>query len=270
MKEIINLSFGESLKRTFLYLFSHLNQVWRLSLVGIAIIVAADAALSFPSQYTAGETREVWKINLSMLVATLVTVSVSVAFIRQIVLKSIPTGFPVSFGWREAKYFVYNVLILVMIVILSVACGVILSLFFGGARELLNQTNMILFLLVILTVAVVLSRLCLILPAIAVDNKELTFAKTFDMTKGNSNKIFFGLFLASFPVVVILLSVSSFLQEMSVENWAGKLLISTLLAALTLLNALVKSCFLAHIYQYFIYFYTPRAEDAQPAKSLLD
>lgn len=142
--------------------------------------------------------------------------------------------------------------------------------FFGGARELLNQTNMILFLLVILTVAVVLSRLCLILPAIAVDNKELTFAKTFDMTKGNSNKIFFGLFLASFPVVVILLSVSSFLQEMSVENWAGKLLISTLLAALTLLNALVKSCFLAHIYQYFIYFYTPRAEDAQPAKSLLD
>ena len=61
MKEIINLPFGESLKRTFLYLFSHLNQVWRLSLVGIAIIVAADAALSFPSQYTAGETREAWK-----------------------------------------------------------------------------------------------------------------------------------------------------------------------------------------------------------------
>lgn len=134
MKEIINLPFGESLKRTFLYLFSHLNQVWRLSLVGIAIIVAADAALSFPSQYTAGETREAWKINLSMLVATLVTVSVSVAFIRQIVLKSIPTGFPVSFGWREAKYFVYNVLILVMIVILSVACGVILSLFFWGSK----------------------------------------------------------------------------------------------------------------------------------------
>lgn len=48
MKEIINLPFGESLKRTFLYLFSHLNQVWRLALSALQLSLRLMLLCLFP------------------------------------------------------------------------------------------------------------------------------------------------------------------------------------------------------------------------------
>ncbi len=270
MKEIINLPFGESLKRTCLYLVAHFNRVWQLMLIGVVIMTAIDVVLSFPSQCKEGEQCLGWKSNLNVLAAALTAVSVSVAFMRQIILKVVPAGFPISFGKREIKFLFYNLMILLIILAIAFVCGIVYSLLLGDARALQKPTALLPFLLIILMIAVVLSRLCLVLPAIAADNNDLTFAKAFDMTKGNSNKIFFGMFLTSLPVSVVTLFAGTILQTMTIESWTAKLLISAFMSSLSLLNALIKACYLAHIYQYFTYFYKPEKAESQSVKSLLD
>jgi len=271
MKEIINLPLGESLKRTFLYIFANFNRIMKIISFWMVVMVATDALLSFPSQCREGQDCLGWQSKVSVLVAVIASVSASVALCREIILRNSPAGITFSFGRREIKYLLYNMAIMLMVFAAVFVSGIVIALLTGTSENVFQTpSTLIPFLLMVLTAAVFLSRFCLILPAIAVDNKEMTFSVAFDMTTGNSNKIFFGMFLASLPVVFILLSLTSSLQVWNIENWAAKLLISAAIAFLSLFNALFKACFLAHAYQYFLYFYHKREKESLQERSMLD
>lgn len=276
MNEPINLPFWESLKRTYLYAFINFGKILKIGLFWVVLIVLADWAMSFPSQCQAGQKCLGWQSNLSMLLATIAAAAVSVAFSREIILKEKRNWLQISFGRREIKYLFYNLLILLMIILAAAVLGVFYSLIMqltGGvnsAGQLEQPMTLLIYLAAVLAVAVVVSRFCLVLPAVAVDNQKFSFATAFEVSKGNSNKIFLGLFLSSLPVLVALLAVSAFLQAAPIENWLAKLLISFVLVTLTMLNAILKACYLAHIYQYFIYFYNQRTAEVTAERSKLD
>lgn len=276
MNELINLPFGESLKRTYLYTIVHFGKVLKICSLWVLLLVLADWALSFPSQCREGQNCLGWQSNLSMLLAVIAAASVSVAFSREIILKEKKNWFNISFGRREVKYIFYNLLILLMIILSAVILGVFYNLIMqqtGGVSstgQLERPMTLLIYLAAVLAVAVVVSRFCVILPAVAVDNQKINFTTVFEMTKGNSAKIFFGLFLSSLPMMAALLVVSSFLLAVPMENWVAKLAVSLVVVSLTMLNAILKACYLAHIYQYFIYFYNQRTPEAVAERSKLD
>lgn len=276
MKDQINLPFWESLKRTYLYTFVNFDKVIKVSVLWMAVMLIADFAMGFPSQCTAGQECKGWQANLSMLLAVFSAVGISVAFTRTIVLKEYHSRPYLSFGKREAKYLAYNVLILVAIILASV-------LLLSGITVLLRLLGLVaadgsltlpplyfLYLLIPLLIAGYLSRLYLVLPATAVDNAEINFSKAFEITGGNAVKIFVGLFLASFPVIVILYMVTLLSQTMQLESWPAKLVVSVLIVFFTALNAILKASFLAHAYQYFLYFYNSQKTETPKEKSKLD
>ena len=55
MKPMINLPFGESLKRTYLYVFANFGKAMKICSFWIVLMLAADVLMSFPSQCREGQ-----------------------------------------------------------------------------------------------------------------------------------------------------------------------------------------------------------------------
>ena len=87
MKPIINLPFGESLKRTYLYVFANFGKAMKICSFWIVLMLAADVLMSFPSQCREGQNCIGWQSNVSMLLSVIASAAVSVSFARTVILK---------------------------------------------------------------------------------------------------------------------------------------------------------------------------------------
>lgn len=66
MKPMINLPFGESLKRTYLYVFANFGKAMKICSFWIVLMLAADVLMSFPSQCREGQNCIGWQSNVSL------------------------------------------------------------------------------------------------------------------------------------------------------------------------------------------------------------
>ena len=100
MKPMINLPFGESLKRTYLYVFANFGKAMKICSFWIVLMLAADVLMSFPSQCREGQNCIGWQSNVSMLLSVIASASVSVSFARTVILKEEYDWFRISLGGR--------------------------------------------------------------------------------------------------------------------------------------------------------------------------
>lgn len=263
MLPVISLPFGETVRRSYAYAVVNLKTFLKLAAIWLPLLTVYEILNGFPA-LCSKDDGTCSGSGLSSLLLSLAFILISVAYIRSLITHRQPKWFSVSFGRPELKYIGYALLIILVILIPSVvlmyAYGVIVSVL------RLPQALSLLMLVFPLVVAVYCSRLYLVLPAVAVENKEITLQKAWDITRGNANKIFWGLFLMSLPIVIGLVVLSVVNSFIAPESLALRSFVAFFWVALTLYDAALKGSFYGHIYQYFMYYYErlPQTETAAP------
>ena len=264
MKEIINLPLWESIKRTYIYFFVNFKTVVKLSALWVGLVFLCDCFLSFPS-LCVGEYCQTLGNKAFMLFEIIAVTAVSVSFSRQIILRELKDWKQISFGLKEIKYLGYSLLILLLIIAAAIISGLVTALAFGvdlkmPAVQLPPQALSLYFILVIIA-SVYSSRLSLILPSVAVESKDMTLVQSFKITKGNSLKLFAGIILSTLPVMILLMLLGTIMRILQIEGFIGQVIFSFLGISLSLINAMLKACYLSHAYQYFMYFYNQQQEE---------
>lgn len=264
MKNKISLPFWETIRRSFMYLLLNFNSFLKISAVWMLILIF-EIATNFPSLCSLNSSTcesSPWP-NVSMALLSLSGICIIIAFCRQIILKENYKGyFNFKFGMRELRYILNSILYLLAIVVPGFLAGVLIGVAFGLSGIQTNQ-YMPLLMILIFCYVVFSARLYLVFPAVSVDNKEIGFRKSFEITAGNANKIFWGQVLVMLPIFVTLLSLSVIYRAIGSDNFVIKLFFSALVLMLSFLDAGFKASYFAHIYQYFMYFHNKETKTEQ-------
>lgn len=248
-KMVINLPLFETLKRSFLYTIFNFDLAVKVCAVWATIIIyeifAGFPALCHLSEQGCGD-----KIlqNISVLVLSLASIAIIIAYCRGLILKEDSKRFVFSLGRRELKYLGFS-LILVALIIFPV---IVLSFILKAFKVSENGSNILV--IVLLINSIICSRFYLVFPAIAVDNKEIDMKKSFIITVGNANKIFWGQFFMMMPVILLMIIISTLYKIFNMDNFIVNLLFVSMFIATSFLDACFKASFYSHLYQYFMYF----------------
>lgn len=257
---IIKLPFWETLRRSFLYAFANLDAFIRISSFWLLLLIF-EAFTDYPALCTLNEDvcQKDWRENISVLVMALASISISVAYYRQVILRKKYNYFSFSFGRREINYLAYMLLLILIVAVPSAVLAFVITVLLS----LISAPDGIMpFILIIpFVVAVICSRFFIILPAVAVGNRKLTLKQVFLLTKGNANKIFWGQALMMIPVLLGLVILSVLYNYFGVENPVLKFIVVAGLMLLSYFDTCLKCSFYSHVYQYFIYCDKKRREE---------
>lgn len=266
MENKINLPFFETVRRSFIYVFLHGQTAFRICAVW-SVLLVFEMAVGFPvlCSLNADTCSGGLLQNLSVVLLSLAGISIITAFCRHIILhQEYPGYWNLHFGRRELRYLLRS-LIYGLIVFLPVFFLGILTAVAGYNGKAVSSGVSLLVLCVMIFVAVLSARFYLVFPAVAVDNQqEITFRKSWEITKGNANKIFWGQVLMMLPVFIVLLLLSVTYRALGSDNYMLKLCFSALMIAVSFVDTLLKASYFSHLYQYFMYFYR---RDSKPEKA---
>lgn len=248
----VKLPFWETVRRSFLYVLANFDSCVRISAIWFLILIY-EGFYGFPSVcgMAGGNCPDGKLQNISVIMVSLASIAVSVAFSRHVILKTKYKLGGFSFGRREIKYLGYSMVLLLLIFVPSILAMVLIS----AILNLIGITTMPMVVTIIpLAAAVICARFFIILPAVAVDDREMTLRLAFELTKGNANKIFWGQALIMLPVIIGFMILSFGYDFFGLEGFAADLAVAFLLLALSFFDACLKASYYSHIYQYFVYF----------------
>lgn len=264
-ENIIILPWQECLSRSFGYFLVNLKTVFSIIILGV-LIAGYEAVAGTPLFCSLTQTENCTATQGAYIgvvaLTTLFSVYVMVAFARFIILKDTPRPFALRFGGREIKVLGYQLLIDVIPGVIFGQIIGIMAAHINIYQDVMSKQIFLLVLVAILIAMIMLSRLSLVLSAAAVDNENMTLKKSFEVTRGNSNKIFWGNIVITLPIIV-LMTVLGFVSNIAADSLVLRLIFSGIFLILIFLNVAVKMSFNAHLYQYFVYFDNKRTEDAE-------
>ena len=244
----ISLPFWESIKRSFLYTLYNGSLLGKMLAFGIILIVfelltGFETLKSFSSDGNGIDTD--WRSSVGNLLNALVSLAVMINYCRFVILKA-----PLDFG--SLAFFKRLSLLFFVLVVFTFIMVVPLV-----ATSLLVRASSVAYLLgllLLLTVAILLSPIFLYFVAIAVDNKNISIKEAFKISKGNYNKIFWGSVLIMLPCTIITVLVSTIYTLYLPDAYFLKLIFSIIFVALSIFDTCFKASFFAHIYQYFTFY----------------
>lgn len=266
-KKIISLPFSETIRRSLTYVFTNMDIVLKVSAIWFIILIY-EAAAGFPSLCNINNSCSNNNIaqNISVILLSLASIAVSIAFIRIIILKTPVKYFSFAFGLREIKYFLYN-LFLVLIYGLS-SFFIIYGLSYLGQKLGFPEWYFNLMLFIPLFIIIYCSRFYLIFPGVAVDDKEMGILDSFKLTLGNANKIFWGMVFMMLPIALSLIALAYLFRFIGGEQyWVVKLIFVAIAMFLSFLDACLKGAYYAHLYQYFVFYKNKQATEAEAEKT---
>lgn len=264
-KKIISLPFSETIRRSLTYVFTNMDIVLKVSAIWFVILIY-EAAAGFPSLCNINNTCSNNNIaqNISVILLSLTSIAVSIAFIRVIILKTPTNYFTFSFGLREIKYFLYSILL--VLIYGASSFFLIYSLSYLGQKLAFPEWYFNLMLIVPLLIIIYCSRFYLVFPAVAVDDKKMGMLDSFRLTLGNANKIFWGMVFMMLPIALSLIVLAYVFKLIGGEQyWVVKLIFVAIVMFLSFLDACLKGAYYAHLYQYFV-FYKDKQETAENAE----
>lgn len=244
--QIIKLPFGEIIKRSFLYPLVNIKTVLKVSAIWFLLLIY-EIANGYPG--ICNFTEQCYNPladNVSLLLLSFASVSIAVAFSRNVILKIVPDKLKFSFGKREWKYLGYNLLILLMVFVPSMILLLLIELL--GLYETSGLVG-----LIVLAITIICARFYLVLPATAVNNNQITLKESFRIMKGNANKIFWGQILLMLPIAFVLFIVALIYVSLNTDAFVVKFIFSAIVMFLSFFDTCVKACFYSHIYQYVMY-----------------
>lgn len=244
---LIKLPFWETCRRSFLYVILNLPALFKISAIWFSLLIY-DIITGYPNICTINTDVCVsgWEQNVSSLLVAFAAVSIIVSFSRFIILKEPADKLRmISFGRREVIYILYVMLLIAALMIPMLIVSLTMTF---------STLTYYLFMLTPLVLAILYARFYLIFPAVTVDNKEITLKKSFELTCGNANRIFWGQALMTVPVFAALILISVLYNIINVDNDIVKFIFVTLILSVSFIDAALKASFFAHAYQYFLYF----------------
>lgn len=251
----IKLPLWECLRRSFSYVLANFDAFVKIASVWFLVLIY-EAVAGFPSLcgIREGACPSESLQNLSVVVISLASIAIAVGFCRHIILKEKVNYLHFSFGRRELKYLAYSLFLFLLIIIPSALIIGILANILKYVGVNIPGTSVI-FILLPIIIAVICARFFIILPAIAVDDKDISLKVAFALTKGNANKIFWGQALMMLPVIIILTILSSLYDAMGLGGFVADFIMAALVLGFSFLDTALKAAYFSHIYQYFVYFW---------------
>ncbi len=132
-----------------------------------------------------------------------------------------------------------------------------------SAQNVISQENIDLLtipMVIMIVCSVLCVRLRIALAATAVEDKEINFVMAWNITKGNSIRLFVALLGVSLPIM-LLSHILLYALSMVGASIVGALLYFVASSFLTMLLECFYASYDAHAYQYFVYFYRKEIED---------
>jgi hypothetical protein len=178
------------------------------------VVANAKPGTSSPAQHISNPTVTVWLPNIANLIVLIAGVSIAVAWHRHIILGERP-GLSVSNLATKNLWRYIGVGVAICLIVAVPALIVIVPIFRwlfsasinGQAHQPFPMFSIIapivLLLLYVGGTAVVM-RLCLVLPARAVGDSQLTFKAAWKRTRGNIWRLLWGIVACTLPPIVVL------------------------------------------------------------------
>lgn len=253
----VNLPLDEAIRRSFGYVFGDLGLLFRISALWLLLLWLIDIGAGFPSlcSLNSEDCRGGGKQILSFAAMSIASFAVVIAYIRCIVLHIAPEKYgTLNFGRRELLY-IGKVLAFVAVIAVPAFLFGVLAGFIGAFLQIDSAVSVRLSLLGAFICLFVGFRFYLAFPAVAVDNKEIDFQKSFILTKGNNNKIFWGFVVVTLPGWLSLIALALVFRGLNSDIYLVKMLFAALTLIISFIDVGIKASYMAHLYQYFIYFY---------------
>lgn len=252
---IQKLPFLETVKRSFLYTICNSKLFLKISSVAlILIVVEALTGFSMLCTLSDGDCPQNPINMISSFLLMILSVGAIVNYCRAIILKSDIDFYSWKFVGRVAKYIllsiVFGLMVMVPLILYAFIYGVGLQVYGWEESAVSNLSVGILTLLWVIW----LSPLFLVYAAITVDDKTINIKEAFRLAKGNYNKIFWGQALLMLPCAIAIFILGWLYQTVGAESYIAKFAFLFILIALSFLDSCFKASFIAHIYQYFVYF----------------
>ncbi len=250
---IVKLPVMETVRRSFMYVIKNFRAF--LQIISIfSLIVVYELATGFPSLCSVSDSYCQYSgfSTLSTVLFYLASIILAVSLTRNIILKQEYKWFHLYVGKRDVIYMLYNLLIAVMIIIPTILMTII-----AQTNKVSSQWLAITMNVIIVLTPLILSMICLklylVFPATAIDDKDMTLAKSFAVTKGNIFRIFIGQCLLFVPTLVLL---SALYYSYRAADWGfiGNMFFVAFALFVSLLYTAFKSSYYSHMYQYFLYF----------------
>ena len=252
---VIKLPFWETIRRSFLYPFTHVEAVTKITSIWF-IILFYEMLTGFPGvcDVSSENCQGVAQLGSTILMM-MASVSIVVAFSRYVIIKEEPQMFQFRFGKREFKYIGFSLLIGFFIFVPSLLIlGAIVGLakIFSGSSFLAGFFALI-GLAISLTILIIGTRLYLKLAAVSVDNSSIDLKEIFELTKGNSNRFFWGQVVLAIPYGIITVLVSVIFNLLG-DFFIAKTLFTICILIVAYFYSCITASYYAHAYQYFMYF----------------
>lgn len=256
---VINLPFGETVRRSFMYVLTKPGLYLKISGIWFALLIyellcGFPSACNFHPETCTGE----WRQNVSVLLLTIASIGIVISYSREVVLKTSLNYFSLNFLKLGVIYLFYKLLFVLLITVPSIVAIFIFA--FIGQMLNFSEPVCIVALIFPLMFIIYFSRVLLVFPAVSVGDFKLDFKQSFKMTLGNANKIFWGQFLMTTPVIVALVALTLAYRAFPNPGIAVNFIFVGLLYALSFVDSCLKASFFGHIYQYFTFYdkHTPK------------
>ncbi len=246
----INLPFGETIKRSFLYTVLNGKLLAKMLAFGLVLLAYEIWSGFINLQALAAETAESansWQVLSGNLLYMLVSVAVMVNYCRFIVLKA-----PVDFG--SLAFFKRVAILMLAMFVFIFSISVPLTILFSLAQALASSVLYLLVVVLGITFVICLSPMYLYFTGLAVEDKNITLKEAFSLTKGNYNKIFWGAILMRLPCLLATLGLGVWCNVALPEIYVSKLIFSVVFITLSLLDTCFAASYFSHVYQYFTFF----------------
>ena len=259
----IIIPFGELVNRSLSYVVYNYAILFKMMIVPVLLMFAVQLLLP--------------KLGISLFVMMIISSYIGVACCRKIVLNEAPVLSADYFRYMLVYLLRYLGISLLIFSVGSIFLGIVylfgdevakttvIGILQGKAPGLDASITIYFYLLIALLVAAFYSvRLRLSLASAAVNDQDINMLQAFQISKGNTWRLFGGFILANIPVLVIyfiLLKLAMYLPD----NLLWGLVFAFLGTIANGIDICIKSSYDAHVYQYFAYFYHKQIEDAEAA-----
>ena len=251
---IIKLPLWETISHSFLYIIKNIKTICQICSVFL-ILWLINIFSGHPLLCNASKENCMtqWLPLSFAIIQYLACAVITVETIRSIVFKQNHKWFHLYLGKHHIRYIAYNVAIALMVIIPSALILMIVKS--TDARNLSDFTIALLgaaFISTLIGLSIFCCRLYLVYGGAALNDRNMTFAKSYMLTKGNMLKICIGQLILTLPTILMVYIASSIYFAFT-PNAYNQSLYSLWIILCYFLEATIKGSYYCHLYQFFEY-----------------
>jgi hypothetical protein len=223
--------------RSYAYVLQHLGLFWRIGWFWFALTLIVGMAAG---QFLTTELQR----NAAQLLDLPLVIAFAVAWHRATLLEEVPTGWIGGhLGWREAHYAGW-VLLLIFAAFAVIMLGTLGS--YALTRDVTSGAEIAVVLALLIIVILVATRFILLLPAVALGDRNASLRWSWRLTRGHSLALFAAFCLVSVPILVLKYGV-----VFAVQSSGRGLALLPVYQILDFANMAVSIAFMSFAYESF-------------------